>query len=162
MEQPKRDLLSRFAAFRNPMGYETLPALNPFESEAEFEQAIDELTDRGVLLFDKAQARYDLHPVVRQYPYDRLTEKAGVHARLRDYFAKVPKPDEKKVSSVDDLAPVIELYHHPLRGPGSTARHAICSWIGCTNCFTTVSGPTRHTSSCCGGYSPTVTISRLA
>lgn len=115
MEQPKRDLLSRFAAFRNPMGYETLPALNPFESEAEFEQAVDELTDRGVLLFDKAQARDDLDPMVRQYAYDRLTEKTGVRARLRDYFAKVPKPDEKKVSSVDDLASVIELYHHTLR-----------------------------------------------
>jgi hypothetical protein len=115
IEKPKRDLLSRLAAFRSPMSYQALAALNPFKNEERFDQALDELTDRGLLLFDKGQARYDLHPVVRQYAYDRLTDKSGIHVRLRDYFAKVPAPDEKKIDSVDDLAPVIELYHHTLR-----------------------------------------------
>lgn len=115
MEQPKRKLLSRLAAFRSPMSYEALAALNPFENEEGFDQALGELTDRGLLLFDKRQARYDLHPVVRQYAYGRLTDKADVHARLRDSFAKLPSLEEDKIDSVDDLAPVIELYHHTLR-----------------------------------------------
>ena len=114
MDRPERELLSRFAAFRSPMSYETLAALNPFKNEKQFDQALDELTDRGLLLFDKVQSRYDLHPVVRQHAYDRLTDKAGVHARLRDYFANVPAPDEENIGSADDLVPVIELYHHTL------------------------------------------------
>jgi tetratricopeptide (TPR) repeat protein len=112
LDKRKRTLLSRIAAFRSPMGYEALSILNPYKSEKEFGAALDELTDRGLLFFDRGQGRYDLHPIVRQHAYDRLTDKAGVHSRLRDYFAAVPAPDARAVQSLDDLAPVIELYHH--------------------------------------------------
>lgn len=115
MDEPKRQLLSRMAAFRSPMSHDALLAVNQFPSEAELDAVLDELIDRGLLLFDRGQARYDLHPIVRQHTYDRLTDKAGVHTSLRDYFAKVPTPDEDKVASVEDLAPVIELYHHTVR-----------------------------------------------
>ena len=112
LDEQKRALLSGIAAFRSPMGYEALAVLNPYKSDEEFDAALDELTDRGLLLFDRERGRYDLHPIVRRYAYDRLTDKKGVHARLRDYFAAVPAPDEEHVQSLDDLAPVIELYHH--------------------------------------------------
>jgi tetratricopeptide (TPR) repeat protein len=115
MDKPKRELLSRLAAFRSPVSHEALIALNPFPNEVEFDAAIEELIDRGLLLFDRSQARYDLHPVVRQHAYDRLADKTGVHTRLRDYFAKVPALNEKKIESLDELAPVIELYHHTVR-----------------------------------------------
>jgi len=115
MDKPKRELLSRIAAFRSPMGHEALAAVNRFRSEAKFHAALDELIGRGLLLFDHGQARYDLHPVVRQRTYDRLRDKAGVHTRLRDYFAKVPVPDEEEVLGLDELAPLVELYHHTLR-----------------------------------------------
>jgi tetratricopeptide (TPR) repeat protein len=42
-----------------------------------------------------------------------LTDKAGVHTRLREYFAKVTV--SKEAESLEELAPVIELYHHTLR-----------------------------------------------
>ncbi len=115
MDGPKRELLSRLAAFRSPMNYEAFAALNPSGSEAEFDAVLDELIDRGLLLFDRGQARYDLHPVVRQHAYDRLSDKAGVHTRLRDYFAKIPALDQVKIESLDELAPVIELCHHTSR-----------------------------------------------
>jgi tetratricopeptide (TPR) repeat protein len=113
MERPPRELLGSLAAFRSPMSQDSLLALNPFKTEGEFDAALDELIARGLLLFDPAKARYDLHPVVRKYAYDRLTDKAGVHARLRDYFARFPAPEEAE--SLDELARVIELYHHTLR-----------------------------------------------
>jgi tetratricopeptide (TPR) repeat protein len=52
---------------------------------------------------------------VRRYAYDRLAApaRAAYHTRLRDYFAAVPKLD--KVTRLEDLAPVIELYHHTVR-----------------------------------------------
>jgi len=115
MDKPKRELLSRLAAFRSPMSHEALATLNRFQTEAKFDAAVNELIDRGLLFFDRGQARYDLHPVVRQHAYDRLTDKAGVHTRLRNYFAKVPSPEIEKIENLDDLAPVIELYYHTLR-----------------------------------------------
>lgn len=95
------------------MTYDALSVFNTYKSEAEFDAALDELIDRGLLLFDRERGRYDLHPIVRGYAYDRLADKAGVHTRLGDYFAAVPMPE--KVESLDDLAPVIELYHHTIR-----------------------------------------------
>jgi len=49
---------------------------------------------------------------VRRYAYDRLTDplRAAAHTRLRDYFAAVEAPT--KFKTLDDLTPLIELYHH--------------------------------------------------
>jgi len=85
------------------------------ESEEQLEHALDELRERGLLFFDAEAGRYDLHPVVRQYSYDRLADKAGVHTQLRDYFSTVPGPEKDKIQSLEDLTPVIELYHHTVR-----------------------------------------------
>jgi len=112
LDEEKRQLLSRIAAFRSPMAYDALSVLNPFKSDDQLDAALDELIDRGLLLFDRERGRYDLHPVVRQYAYERLADKEGVHSRLRDYFAAVPTPEKDKIQSLEDLAPVIELYHH--------------------------------------------------
>jgi len=111
LDKEKRELLSRISAFRSPMTYyEALSVFNTYKSEEQFDAALDELIDRGLLLLDPERGRYDLHPIVRGYAYDRLADKEGTHTRLRDYFAAVPPPE--KVESLNDLIPVIELYHH--------------------------------------------------
>ena len=52
---------------------------------------------------------------MRRYAYDRLggADRTASHARLRDYFAALPPVEKPR--TLDDLAPVIELYHHTLR-----------------------------------------------
>jgi tetratricopeptide (TPR) repeat protein len=115
LDEDKRKLVSSIAAFRNPVTYDTLAIFNPCKTPEEFDAVLDELIGRGLLLFDKERRLYDMHPIVRQYAYDRLTDKGGVHSRLRDYFAAVPKIEEEKVQCIEDLAPVIELYHHTVR-----------------------------------------------
>jgi tetratricopeptide (TPR) repeat protein len=116
LDEKKRELLSRISAFRSPMTYEALSVFNTYKSEAQFDATLDELIDRGLLLFDRERSRYDLHPIVRRYAYDRLADKEGTHTRLCDYFAAVPAPMPwEKIESLDDLAPVIELYHHTVR-----------------------------------------------
>jgi len=110
LDEKNQTLLSQIAAFRSPMAYDAIAHLNPYGTEEEFDAALQDLIDRGLLLHDLQDNRYDLHPVVRQYAYDRLADKEGTHTRLRDYFATIPEPD--KIESLDDLAPVIELYHH--------------------------------------------------
>ncbi|MBU0692047.1 tetratricopeptide repeat protein [bacterium] len=70
------------------------------------------LLDRG-LIFQEGKL-FDFHPIIRSYAYDRLTDREGVHSQLRDYFKKIPGP-EGKVQSLEELNPVIELYHHTVR-----------------------------------------------
>jgi len=122
-------LLGRIACFRSPVRYETLQALaqegttsgNSLTSgappliAAKLDADLRELISRGLLHHDRRENRFDLHPIVRRYAYDRLAarDRAAAHEQLRDYFAAVPAPD--KVTRIDDLAPVIELYHHTVR-----------------------------------------------
>jgi tetratricopeptide (TPR) repeat protein len=76
---------------------------------------LHDLLARGLLHRDHKTNRFDLHPIVRRYAYDRLAggDRTAAHRRLRDYFAAVPPPEW--VRTLDDLAPVIELYHHTVR-----------------------------------------------
>jgi tetratricopeptide (TPR) repeat protein len=86
-----------------------------FSSPENLPSDLRDLIARGLLHHDLNTNRFDLHPFVRRYAYDRLAapDRDGAHASLRDYFAAVPAPD--KVHTLDDLAPVIELYHHTVR-----------------------------------------------
>ena len=115
----RQKLLSRIACFRSAVSYEALQALRVtsevYETLEVFDSNLYSLLARGLLHRDEKTNRYDLHPIVRRYAYDRLTasDRAAAHAQLRDYFAAVPTPD--KVQTLDDLMPVIELYHHTVR-----------------------------------------------
>ena len=110
LEQKKQEFISKLSAFRSPMDYEAITIFNTFGDRKEFGKVLKELVKRGILLRDESTNRYDLHPIVRRYCYDRLRNKEGVHSQLRDYFANVPEPE--RIESLDDLFPVIELYHH--------------------------------------------------
>ncbi len=99
------------------MTYQALKALS--EADPVLSGTVDadlqDLLARGLLHHDQSAGRFDLHPIVRRFAYDRLTggERDTAHGQLRIYFAAVPKPDQ--VKTLDDLAPVIELYHHTVR-----------------------------------------------
>ena len=115
MSDEHRELLSRIAVFRNPMDYEAIETVATLKG-SKLDAALDEFEARGLLLRDSGSERYDLHPIVRQYAYDRLADKAGVHGRLREYFEARPAPE--RVESLADLGPTIELYwHNRRRGP---------------------------------------------
>lgn len=130
---PRRQaLLGRIACFRSPVKYEALQALadagerrlqpvstppdkRPEGRVPQLDTDLHDLVARGLLHHDRKENRFDLHPIVRRYAYDRLAapDRAAAHNRLRDYFAAVTVPD--KVTRLDNLAPVIELYHHTVR-----------------------------------------------
>jgi tetratricopeptide (TPR) repeat protein len=113
MAKDRRDLLSRIAAMRGPVDYDTAKALSTYDDENELKDALRELVARGLLLRREGQVHYDLHPIIRQYAYDRLGDKAATHETLKDYFDTVPKPE--KIEGLDDLMPTIELFHHTIR-----------------------------------------------
>ncbi|MBN1454271.1 MAG: TIR domain-containing protein [Anaerolineales bacterium] len=105
-EQQK--LLGYIACFRSAMSYNALKAI----SERDIDAGLKTLEHRGLLHWDKSTNKYDLHPIVRRYAYERLTtpDRTSAHERLVGHFEAVPKPE--KVEKLEDLAPVIELYHH--------------------------------------------------
>jgi len=140
LSPPGRRLLSRMACFRGPVGYDALAALAAQDAQgksehggflarllkrpgrpslaekgADLDTDLRALVARGLVHHDRRANRYDLHPIVRRYAYDRLTggEREEAHRTLRDYFAAVPPPERPR--TLDDLAPVIELYHHTVR-----------------------------------------------
>ena len=112
LRQDLQELLSRLAAFRSSVDYNTVKILSPFEEERDLKMALRELVDRGLLLFDNERVRYDFHRIVRSCAYERLANKEGIHIRLKDYFATHAEPES--VESLDDLLPLIELYHHTI------------------------------------------------
>lgn len=115
LDQPLRTLLSRLAAFRNPVDYQVAATLSPFENKRQLGIAFRELVNRGLIYFDEQGLRYDLHPIVRRYAYRHLVNKESTHDKLRSLLSTVPTPDTTEVEGVKDLEPVIELYHHTVR-----------------------------------------------
>jgi len=110
-----RKTLGALACFRGSVAYDDLAAALPDLDAAARDAALDELEDRGLVHWDREANRYDLHPIVRRYAYDRLTEaeRTDTHQRLADYFAAVEPP--RRVQRLADLDPVIEHYHHLTR-----------------------------------------------
>ena len=107
-------VLSWLACFRSPVEYEALQSIAGLGSEGEFEESLGELEASGLLAGIEG-GRFDLHPIVRRYAYDRLgsEESQTTHGQLRDYFAAVPPAE--KVQRLEDLQPIIELCHHTVR-----------------------------------------------
>ena len=137
----RRQLLSRIACFRSPVNYavlesiscltasppadSSLPELEDLGSEPalaraaystrELEVDLRDLINRGLLHYDRPTQRFDLHPIVRRYAYDRMgnPDRTSAHRQLQVYFVAVPAPEQ--VKTLADLNPVIELYHHMVR-----------------------------------------------
>lgn len=106
-----KKLLSNAAAFRSTITYEALLKFNDYEHEQEFEEGLKELIDFGLILFNKNDGRFDMHPIVRKYAYQRLANKESIHLKLRDYFM-MNIPQTKKTQSMEEISPVIEIYYH--------------------------------------------------
>jgi tetratricopeptide (TPR) repeat protein len=116
---PAAQLLSRVACARGSLTYEATRALLEANAGPAALAALDvdlrDLETRGLLQHDRVTGRYDLHPIVRRYAYARLDAEDRVlaHTRLRGYFASIPVPEE--VTRLEDLGPLIEVYHHMVR-----------------------------------------------
>jgi hypothetical protein len=123
-----QQLLSSIAAFRGPVEFKAIAAVDDARARAAREasrdptalrRAVRELTSRNLLLREERRRQFDLHPVVRKYAYERLLNKQSIHHDLSSYFesfATVPRLTER-----EHLEPVIELFHQ-LVASGSSLR----------------------------------------
>jgi hypothetical protein len=118
-------LLSQLAAFRYPVDYAAVVAINPFRPAGEddqafglepLHQALSTLEERGLVQWDRQHNRYDLHPVVRAYAYGKLEDKQATYAQMKGYFEALPAEDTEQAQDVADLRGTLELYHALLNG----------------------------------------------
>ena len=107
-------LLSEASAFRSTITYDALSIFNDFGNDLKFEKALKDLVDWSLLLFNKDNKHFDLHPIVRRYAYDRLIDKKTTHVRLQEYFIS-RFPLFEKLENLDDITPIIELYYHTVK-----------------------------------------------
>jgi tetratricopeptide (TPR) repeat protein len=110
----RRDLLSKISCFRGSMEYAVLKKVFP---SADLDKALLDLRKLGLLQYAGESQRYDMHPIVRHYAYDHLTadKKRESHVELARHFIDAMPMTNKNVKTLEDLAPVIELYHHMVR-----------------------------------------------
>ena len=118
-----RLLFGKIAAFRSPMDFDAIKIFEEKQNwfsrlifgKHDLQKELQDFVERGLVHHDPHKDKYDLHPIVRRFAYDRLTasDRTAAHTRLVNYFEAVPTP--QKVSTLEDLAPVIELYHHMVR-----------------------------------------------
>jgi tetratricopeptide (TPR) repeat protein len=119
LDDKAQQVLRTIAAFRMPARYDTLAALLMGEGKAcaderELDAVLTELEDRGLVGWDKRANRYDLHPLVRGVVWGGLSNDArrGVYTNLLAHFEAVPMIDDlRKINSLEDLTPAIELYN---------------------------------------------------
>jgi tetratricopeptide (TPR) repeat protein len=113
-----RQVLHTLAAFRMPVGYGTLVDLfvgddKSFQIENALIAVLADLEDRGLVGWDRRANRYDLHPIVRGVTWSNLGEQArhDVYEKLNKHFEALSiLEEEREINSIDDLAPIIELY----------------------------------------------------
>ncbi|MCI0555040.1 MAG: hypothetical protein L0287_29175 [Anaerolineae bacterium] len=127
LPQQEQKLLSTIACFRSPVLFNTLKALSKptrgkgllgfFKKikgiyDGSLDNDLRDLVERGLLHFYDKDKKFDLHPIVRRYAYERLPapDRTASHTRLIIYFEVLPTP--QKIEKLEDLVPVIELYHH--------------------------------------------------
>ena len=119
LEDQQVGVLRTIAAFNRPATYGALVELlvgenHPFASENSLDDALTELEDRGLLGWDRAANRYDLHPVVRGVVWSSLSEhsRSEIYQQLHSHFAAIPATENwRKVKNPEELTASIELFH---------------------------------------------------
>jgi tetratricopeptide (TPR) repeat protein len=113
-----RRVLHHVTVFHTPASYDALAAIlvgegKPFAAEAALSDALNDLVNRSLLGWDRADRRYDMHPLVREHVWgdmDEPTRRETFEARL-PYFKERPVPAASNVQSPEDLNEMLELYY---------------------------------------------------
>lgn len=110
LSKEERNVASCVAVFRSAFKFDSAKALFPDMDGDRLWQVLQELRSLGFLFYDEDTDCFDFHPIMRSFLYNSLTHRANVHTLAVRYFEAMP--GKEKIISLDDLAPVIELYHH--------------------------------------------------
>lgn len=83
------------------------------ESVPNFDRALEELEERGLLQWDRDNNRYNMHPVVRGYASEEIesTDKQYVFKTARDHFAAMPEDDLDNATDLYQINTSLNIYY---------------------------------------------------
>lgn len=110
LNKQEQQVVTTIAVFRGTFDFNAAQTLFPKMNENALWQLLSELRQLGFLFYSEREDCFDFHPILRSFLYDHLTAPDAVHERAVQYFRALPAAE--KVVTVEDLTPVIELYHH--------------------------------------------------
>ena len=123
LSKKEQEVASRLSVFRGVFTFESAKVLFPKMKEDRLWELMVELRGLGFLFYDEKEVRFDFHPILRSFLYDSLVDRAGVHTLAVGYFQ--PLAEVEKIVSLEDLAPVIELYHHLVKAGKYDEAHVL-------------------------------------
>lgn len=107
LEPASRQLLSTLALLSNAVDYETVAAFNPHmpPEPKKLAETMQDLERRGLLQYDVATQRYDLHPVVRGVAAGAMKpeDKERYGQRVVDHFSSQPHNPYEQAKTLDDV-----------------------------------------------------------
>jgi tetratricopeptide (TPR) repeat protein len=104
-------LLSAMASIRSSAAYDTVAFMSELP-ESCLNESLDECVDRGLLFVDADASTYDMHPLVRQFAYEKLLAKEEVHGKLWQHYGRFETTGE--IHSLEQMGPAVELFRHAL------------------------------------------------
>ncbi|HYY49697.1 MAG TPA: TIR domain-containing protein, partial [Nitrososphaeraceae archaeon] len=104
------ELLGRIAAFYGPASIEEVEVFSTFKSRTDLEKGLKRLIDLGLLQYDSTQSIFDLHPIIRQFAYARLTNQQEVHSLYAEYLSGITQ--NVSFDELPDMQKVIAFYYH--------------------------------------------------
>lgn len=110
LSEEERQVAAGVAVFRSAFAFASARALFPKMEEERLWQVLQELRSLGFLFYDEEGECFDFHPIMRSFLYNNLTKREDIHNLAAGYFQAIPA--KEKIVTLDDLTPVIELYHH--------------------------------------------------
>ena len=110
LTQDEQKIISQLSVFRGTITFAAAQSLLSDWGEDALWNQLNDLRRLGFLFYDQAEDCFDFHPILRSFLYDGLTDKNAAHERAIEYFQALP--EKEKVVTLEDLAPVIELFHH--------------------------------------------------
>jgi hypothetical protein len=109
-------VLSTIAALRMPAQYGFLVAVlvgdrKVCRDEQLLIRALEELETRGLVGWNRTKNTYDLHPIVRNVVWTKITtsDRRRLYSAIQKEFEAMPSFDNEDVKAVDDLFAPIEL-----------------------------------------------------
>jgi Domain of unknown function (DUF4062) len=111
-----RYVLETIAAFRMPVQYRFLLAVlvgheKLCADEMALISALEELGDRGLLGWNRGRNTYDLHPIVRNVVWTKVTQsdRSTIYRAIQSEFETIPAVEGEIAKSLDDLFVPMEL-----------------------------------------------------
>ncbi len=82
------------------------------EAIPNFDKALNELEERGLLQWDRNTNRYNMHPVVRGTASDRIDDddKKQTLKAARDHFSALPEDDTENATNLTQVSTSLNIY----------------------------------------------------